>query len=124
MSMQGVDHVVVRVKDLDAAIKSYEAIGFTLTRVGESPAIGRQAFFNLPEGGFLELVAPLSPESAVGRAIERNGEGVHTIAMAVDDLEAATKAMAARGVQLIGDRFVHPKSAHGVLVQLVDRKKK
>lgn len=125
MSMHLVDHVVVRVKDLETGIKSYEAMGFKLDRRTETAGIGKQAFFNLPGGGFVELVAPTAPDSPIGRAIERNGEGVHTIAMAVDNLEAAKQSMAAKGVQLIpgNPTYIHPKSAHGLLVQLMERKK-
>jgi methylmalonyl-CoA/ethylmalonyl-CoA epimerase len=129
MGIQGVDHIVVRVKDLDEGIATYrDALGMELERTSESRAIGvKQAFFPLSEGGFLELVAPLSPESPVGRAIESRGEGVHMVAMSVDDLPGTIRALEEKGVRLIGaDRpgeqvFIHPRSAHGVLVVLVAR---
>ena len=61
-------------------------------------------------------------KSAVGRSIESRGEGVHTIAMEVDDLETTVKHLQDNGVQLIGvgtpQVFIHPKSANGLLVQL------
>ena len=129
MGIKGVDHIVVRVKDIDEGIATYrDALGMELERTSESQAIGiKQAFFPLTGGGFLEVVAPLSPESPVGRAIERRGEGVHTVAMSVDDLPGTIKALKEKGVQLIGadqpggQVFIHPRSAHGVLVQLVAR---
>ena len=129
MGIKGVDHVVVRVKDIDEGIATYrDALGMDLERTSESEAIGiKQAFFPLTGCGFLEVVAPLSAESPVGRAIESRGEGVHTVAMSVEDLPGTIKAMKEKGVQLIGaDRpggqvFIHPRSAHGVLVQLVAR---
>ncbi len=129
MGIKGVDHIVVRVKDIDEGIATYrDALGMELERTSESQAIGiKQAFFPLSGGEFLELVAPLSPESPVGRAIESRGEGVHTVAMSVEDLPGTIKALKEKGVQLIGaDRpggqvFIHPRSAHGVLVQLVAR---
>ncbi|MEJ2087242.1 MAG: VOC family protein [Gammaproteobacteria bacterium] len=128
MALTGFDHVVVRVKDFDAGVATYrDGLGLTLDRTAESDALGiKQAFFNLPDGGFLEVVAPTSPESAVGRALESRGEGIHTFAMAVDDLAATVEALKANDVQLIGEGgpqvFVHPKSAHGVLLQLSQRK--
>jgi methylmalonyl-CoA epimerase len=128
MAMTGFDHVVVRVKDFDEGLKTYrDALGLTLDRTAESEALGiRQAFFNLPDGGFLEVVAPTSEESAVGRAIASRGEGIHTFAMAVDDLAATVEALKANDVQLIGEGgpqvFVHPKSAHGVLLQLSQKR--
>ena len=63
----------------------------------------------------------------MGRAIDKRGEGVHTVAMSVDDLSGTIKALKENGVQLIGRAspggqvFIHPRSAHGVLVQLVAR---
>ena len=128
MGITGVDHIVVRVKDLDKGISTYrDKLGMELERTDESEAIGiKQAFFPLADGGFLEVVAPLSPETPVGKAIEGRGEGVHTVAMAVDDLDATVKAMQEAGVTLIGvggpQVFVHPKSAHGLLVQLTEKK--
>ena len=126
MALTGFDHVVVRVKDFEAGVATYrDSLG--LVRTAESEALGiKQAFFNLPDGGFLEVVAPTSAESAVGRAVESRGEGIHTFAMAVDDLAATVEALKANDVQLIGEGgpqvFVHPKSAHGVLLQLTEKK--
>jgi methylmalonyl-CoA epimerase len=127
MALTGFDHVVVRVKDFDTGVATYrDALGLELDRTAESDALGiKQAFFNLPDGGFLEVVAPTSPESAVGRAVENRGEGIHTFAMAVDDLAATVEALKGNDVQLIGEGgpqvFVHPKSAHGVLLQLTQK---
>lgn len=127
MGIEGVDHIVVRVKDMDEAISTYrDKLGLALERTAESEALGiRQAFFPFPSGGFLELVEPLGEDSAVGRAVESRGEGLHTISMAVDDLAGTLAAMKTAGVQLIGEGgpqvFVHPKSAHGVLVHLTEK---
>jgi methylmalonyl-CoA epimerase len=128
MALTGFDHVVVRVEDFDQGVATYrDSLGLTLDRTAESEALGiKQAFFNLPDGGFLEVVAPTSAESAVGRAIAGRGEGIHTFAMAVDDLEATVAALKANDVKLIGEGgpqvFVHPKSAHGVLLQLSEKR--
>ncbi|MEE9279702.1 MAG: VOC family protein [Myxococcota bacterium] len=129
MGIRGVDHIVVRVKDIDEGIATYrETLGMELERTAQSEAIGiKQAFFPLADGGFLEVVAPLGAETPVGRAIERRGEGVHTIAVAVDDLEQTIKDLREKGAQLIeadrpgGQVFIHPRSTHGVLIQLVER---
>jgi len=129
MGIRGVDHVVVRVRDLDAGIATYrDCFGMEMERTAESEAIGiKQAFFPLRDGGFLEVVAPLGPQSPVGKAIESRGEGIHTVALAVDDMAQTVKDLQAKNVQLIGadppggQVFIHPKSAHGVLVQLVER---
>jgi len=128
MGIKGMDHIVVRVKDFEEGIRTFEKkLGLKLERRSESEALGvRQAFFPFPNGGFLEVVAPLSADSAVGKAIENRGEGIHTVSLEVDDLPSTVKAMQDSGVQLIGvgspQVFIHPKSAHGILVQLTERK--
>ena len=128
MALTGFDHVVVRVKDFDQGVATYkDTLGLELDRTAESEALGiKQAFFMLPDGGFLEVVAPTGPDSAVGKAVEGRGEGIHTFAMAVDNLEQTVADLKAGGAQLIGEGgpqvFVHPKSAHGVLLQLTEKK--
>ena len=128
MAFKGIDHVVIRVKDIDTAIESYRNLGLELTRTLETPAIGKQAIFSLADGTFIELVAPLSPDSAVGRAIEKRGEGVHTVAFSVDDFEKTVGDIKESGAQVIemaelkDVAFVHPKSTHGVLLQVQKKK--
>lgn len=126
MAIIGVDHVVIRVKDLEEAIERYRAIGLELSDTSENPAIGKIAKFRLADGFFLELVAPLSPESAIGRALESRGEGVHSIALTVDDLEASVADLKARGAPIIrGDglplAFIHPKATPGAMLQIMER---
>ncbi|MEM7255607.1 MAG: VOC family protein [Pseudomonadota bacterium] len=121
-----VHHIVVRVKDIDAGIASYKAMGLELDRTGESEALGiKQAFFPLGDGSFIEVVAPIDGASAVGKAIESRGEGIHSIVFAVDDVGQTSATLKGNGAQLIGEGgaqvFVHPKSTHGVLVQLTDK---
>ena len=124
MTLAAFDHLVVRVGNLDEGIATYrDALGLTLDRTDQSEALGiKQAFFNLPDGSFIEVVAPINAESAVGQALDKRGEGIHTVAFAVDDLDAACAKLKAGGARLIGEGgaqvFVHPKSTHGVLLQL------
>ena len=127
MSFTGVDHIVVRVKDLDAGIETWrDKFGMELERTAENEALGiKQAFFQLTNGGFIEIVAPTNDESAVGRAIESRGEGMHTMAMEVDDLDATVKHLQDNDVKLIGvggpQVFIHPKSANANLLVIVQR---
>ena len=124
MALTGFHHLVVRVSDFDKGVATYrDALGLELDRTDENEALGiKQAFFNLPGGGFIEIVAPTDPNGAVGRALEKRGEGIHTLALAVDDLEATAAALKEGGAVLIGEGgpqvFVHPKSTHGILLQL------
>ena len=127
MTLSAFDHLVVRVGDLDEGIATYrDTLGLELDRTDESEALGiKQAFFNLPGGGFIEVVAPTDAQSAVGQALDRRGEGIHTVAFAVDDLDATCATLKANGARLIGEGaptvFVHPRSTHGVLLQLSEK---
>ena len=102
MAIIGVDHVVIRVKDREEAIERYRALGLELSTTNENPAVGKVAIFRLADGFFLELVEPLSPESPIGRALESRGEGVHSIALAVDDLEASIGELETRNADHSG----------------------
>ena len=124
--LKRVHHIVVRVKDLEQGIASYQAMGLSLERRAENAGLGiKQAFFPLADGSFIEVVCPVNADSAVGKALASRGEGIHSIVFKVDDVAKAAGEMKAHGVALIGEGgaqvFVHPKSAHGVLVQLTDK---
>lgn len=124
-----IDHIVVRVKNLDEAIKDYtERLGFTVTKPPmDQPEIGlRRAVLELGSSGtFIELAEPLGENSDIRAGLEKRGEGVHLVALAVADLEAAKSDMQARGARVIeaGQQvFLHPKDGHGVMYQLIERK--
>ena len=74
-----------------------------------------------------EVIEPLDAESPVGRTLERRGEGIDHVALVVDNLAQTVQELQAKGVQLIGadqpgaSVRVHPRSAHGVLIQLIER---
>ncbi len=124
MALTGMHHLVVRVNDFDASVSNWASLlGVKVDRTAENKALAiKQAFFNLPDGGFVEIVCPTDPASAVGKALAGRGEGIHTLAMAVDDMDATVAALKKSGATLIGEGgpqvFVHPKSANGVLIQL------
>ena len=129
--LRGVDHVALAVSDLETAIDHYERVwGLTLAHREVVPEQGvEEAMFRLGDT-YLQLVAPLSPETPVGRFIERRGEGLHHIAYRVDEIEAALASARENRLMLVDDEprrgsrdtrvaFVHPKTNHGVLVELV-----
>lgn len=124
MALTGVHHVVIRVEHFENSVKNWESIlGKQVDRIDQNESLAiKQAFFDLPGGGFVEIVAPIGSEGAVGKAIASRGEGIHTLSMAVENLEETIGNLKASGVQLIGEGgpqvFIHPKSANGVLVQL------
>ena len=84
------------------------------------------AFFDLPNGGFIEVVAPTGPESVLRPALDKSGEGVNLMCFACEDLAKTVEQLKANGVRVIEDDpthiMVHPKSTHGVLMQLVEKR--
>ncbi len=126
---QWIDHIVVRVKDLDSSLKDYETkLGMMASKGPEDqPHLGlRRAVLPIgDEGRFIELAEPLGEDSAIGRSLEKLGEGVHLVALAVDDLAKATADLKSRGTRVIetqGQVFIHPAEGHGVMYQLIQRK--
>jgi methylmalonyl-CoA/ethylmalonyl-CoA epimerase len=124
-----IDHIVVRVRDLDESLGSYERkLGLKASKGPDDiPHLGmRRAVLPLGASGqFLELAEPLGEDSAIGKSLEKLGEGVHLVALAVDDLAEATAEMKSIGARLIevGTQvFVHPRETNGVMYQLIERK--
>jgi methylmalonyl-CoA/ethylmalonyl-CoA epimerase len=126
-----IDHVGVAVKDIDAALKFFqETFGAPPAQAVEMADQGvRGALIQVGQTR-LELLEPLSPESPVGRFIERRGEGLHHLALNVSDISGKLKILDARGLRLV-DRepreglsgtiaFIHPGSVFGVLTELVE----
>jgi methylmalonyl-CoA epimerase len=125
MAIIGVDHVVIRVKDREEAIERYSALGLELSHKTDNPAVGKVAIFRLADGFFLELVAPLGDDSPIGKALESRGEGVHSIALKVDDFEASVEDLKARGAPVIKAEglplaFIHPKATPGAMLQIME----
>jgi methylmalonyl-CoA/ethylmalonyl-CoA epimerase len=132
----GVDHVGIAVADLDEAIAWYGAtFGLVSTHeeVNEEQGV-REAMLSAPgdtTGAAIQLLAPLRPDSAIGKFLDRNGPGIQQMAYRVADIEATSAALRDKGVRLLYDaprrgtadsriNFVHPKDAGGVLVELVE----
>lgn len=128
----GVDHVVIAVKDIEKAVETYEAIyGIPVNERTESEAAGmRMAFFRFGDS-YIELVSNLGDTGPIAKRLETLGEGVHLVAMKVDNLEATLDDLRGKGVRLVGDPgagnpvkgqvFIHPSVTGGVLTQLVQR---
>ena len=123
MAFQGIDHVVVRVADLDSAVDGYRKILDIEPERQHSDALkADQAFFRFGNGTFLELIAPTDDSSPIAGSLAKLGDGVHTVAFAVDDARATAEALDGKGVRTIGGAFVHPAAANGVLLQLSGRR--
>lgn len=128
----GVDHVVIAVKDLDAAVGRYESIyGSAVSERSEAPAAGMAMAFFRFGGSYVELVSATGDQGPIAKRLADSGEGVHLVAMRVDDLEQTVAELRDKGIRLVGDPgpgnpikgqvFIHPAVTGGVLTQLVQR---
>lgn len=129
---KGVDHVVIAVKDLDGAVGRYEAIYDTgVSDRSEAPAAGMaMAFFRFGDS-YIELVSATGDQGPIAKRLSEQGEGVHLVAMKVDDIDATLVKLREKGIRLVGDPgpgnpvkgqvFIHPSVTGGVLTQLVQR---
>ncbi len=131
-----VDHVGIAVPDLDEAIAWHRdtfGLVVTHTEVNEEQGV-REAMLSAPgDHGdtAVQLLAPLRPDSPIGRFLERNGPGIQQLAYRVADVADASAVLRAKGLRLLYDEprrgtagslvnFVHPRDAGGVLVELVE----
>jgi LAO/AO transport system kinase len=127
-----IDHLGIAVKDLAEGIRAYETLGFAVEAEHDVPTEKVRTAF-LPVGeSHLELLEPTDPASVIAKFLEKRS-GLHHVCVAVPDIQAELDALAARGVELLdktprvgaGGRkvaFIHPRSANGVLLELVERK--
>ena len=129
---KGVDHVVIAVKDLDASVGRYETIyGTGVSDRSEAPAAGMaMAFFRFGDS-YIELVSATGDQGPIAKRLAEQGEGVHLVAMKVDDIDATLTTLRDAGIRLVGDPgagnpvkgqvFIHPSMTGGVLTQIVQR---
>jgi methylmalonyl-CoA epimerase len=132
MTIKKIDHIAIVVENLEAALAVYrDALGMTVSAVKEMPEQDVKMAF-LPAGeGEIELLEPIHADSGIGKYLAKRGEGLHHICLEVDDIEATLTDLKTKGAQLIDETpkqgaygriaFIHPKGAHGVLVELVER---
>jgi methylmalonyl-CoA/ethylmalonyl-CoA epimerase len=129
-----IDHVGIAVADLDAGIEFYARVfGFACVHVEVNEEQGvREAMLRVGDGpSQLQLLAPLRPESPIGKFLDRSGPGLQQLAYTVADVDAACATLREHGLRVLYDRprrgtggarinFVHPKDAGGVLVELIE----
>jgi len=129
-----IDHVGIAVPDLDEAIAFYRdtfGVASVHEEVNEEQGV-REAMLAVGDGSTrIQLLAPLSAESTIAKFIGRNGPGVQQVAYTVEDIDAVSDELRAKGLRLLYDaprrgtsdsrvNFIHPKDAGGVLVELVE----
>lgn len=127
------NHIGIAVQDINDALKFFErALGMKLEHVASEEG-GKTDVAFLPIGeSEIELVQTHDPESGLGKFLTKRGEGIHHICFEVDDIRAAMARLQENGAQLIDETprvnasgmqyaFIHPKSAHGVLIELYQK---
>ncbi len=129
--MFSIDHIGVAVKSLAAAKSVYEKLGLKLSP-DETVEAEQVRVVMVPLGeSRLELLEPTSESSVIAKFIAKRGEGLHHVSLRVPDLAAAVGRLKQDGVRLVSNEikvgagghkyiFVHPSSAGGVLLELVE----
>ena len=130
-----IDHIGIAVKSLTEAVKVYqEAIGLSVSGYDEIDDQGvRVAMLSIGESR-IELLEPTRADSPIEKFMSKRGEGIHHIAVRVDNIEEALERLKAAGARLIDSAprrgahdtrvaFIHPSSTHGVLLELVEHGK-
>jgi len=127
-----IDHIGVAVKALESSLSFWaDALGLSVGGIETvSDEQVKVAFLELG-GSRIELLEPTSEDSVIGRHLSKRGEGVHHVTLEVQDLSAALTGLRERGVRIVGEAprtgaggrqvaFLHPASANGVLVELIE----
>ncbi|HTM23934.1 MAG TPA: methylmalonyl-CoA epimerase [Vicinamibacterales bacterium] len=124
------DHVGIAVADIGDAMAFFrDALGLEIETVENVPSQRVRAHFIATGDASLELLEATADDSPIAKYIAKRGPGLHHITLRVDDIAAAIAQLKTRGVRLIDERprpgahgslvaFIHPSSAHGVLVEL------
>ncbi|MDR1515994.1 MAG: methylmalonyl-CoA epimerase [Synergistaceae bacterium] len=133
MNTTVIDHIGIAVQSIEESLKFWEgSLGIKCTEVEtvEDQKV-KTAFLPIKDSE-VELLEATSPESPIAKFIEKKGEGIHHIAIRVDDLESALAELKQKGIRLIDETprlgaggamiaFVHPKSTGGILLELSQR---
>jgi methylmalonyl-CoA epimerase len=128
-----IDHIGVAVHCIDSALELYrDGLGLEV----QSRGVVEHELVEvaiLPAGETrIELLEPIGPQSTIARYLEKRGEGLHHVAMEVEDLEAAVERLKEQGRRLVNESiltgaegyryvFVHPAAAGGVLLELIEK---
>ena len=126
-----IDHIGIAVEDIDAGIELYEGFEMELALRETVEEQGVEAALLNVGDGHVELLAPLGPDTPVGKYLAKRGAGLHHVAYAVDDIDSTLEKLAAAGLELIdakarvgigGSRvaFIQPRSTGRVLTEIVE----
>lgn len=126
------DHVGLVVHNIDATLQVYcNQLGFRLLERVEIPEQKVIAAFLDAGNSTIELISPTDGESGTARFLANRGEGTHHVCYEVDDIEATLAELRSAGVRLIDETprrgvhgliaFIHPKAAHGLMIELLQK---
>lgn len=127
-----INHIGVAVKSVDEAVKLYaEVLGLKVKEIVAVPEQKIKIAVILVGESKIELIEPTSQEGTVAKFIEREGEGLHHLALEVSNIREELEILASKGVMLVDEKprsgiegtkvaFLHPKGTRGVLVELVE----
>lgn len=128
--MNKIEHIGIAVKDLKAANDIYTSLlGYEHYKTEAVESEGVSTSFFLCGDSKIELLEATREDSPIARFIDKKGEGIHHIAFAVDDIKAEMQRLKKEGFVILNEEpkrgadnkwvvFLHPKSAHGVLIEL------
>ena len=128
-----IDHIAIVVADIEKALAVYrDVLDLPLELIAEEPEEEVRIAFLPTTSGEIELIQPTTADSGVAKFLAKRGEGLHHICLEVEDIDTTVEEMAARGLEVLGEPrfnergekyvFIHPKSAHGVLLELYERR--
>lgn len=130
--MPDIDHIGICVRDLEAALTTWrDGLGFAVADLCDLPDRGLRVAMLNAGLSHVELLASTAPDSEIAGFLERRGEGMHHVAFRVSDMDAALRSARSAGMTVLdgagqpgvhGGRvaFLHPGSANGVLVEMVE----
>ncbi len=128
MRIKEISHIGVGVRDLPKAVEFFQK-NFGFKKAGEETGMGLRVAFLHGGATPIELLQDESPGGAMGKFIEKRGEGVHHLCFEVDDIKSAMEELRSHGVHFIDKEpragahnalvaFIHPKDSYGVLIEL------
>ena len=126
------DHVGIAVRDLDAVVEWYERMfGATVAHRERIESDGVDEALIRVADSYIQLLTPFRDDSPLAKYMEKNGEGIHHVGYRVDDCNEVLEAVKARGARVVDEHprtgsrgttvaFLHPKTAFGTLIELVE----
>ncbi|MQF82713.1 methylmalonyl-CoA epimerase [SAR202 cluster bacterium AD-802-E10_MRT_200m] len=131
-TVRHLDHVCIAVKDIEETIAFYKKVfDITADPVEDISDQGVKGCLMTVGTSRIELIEPTDPNGGIARFIERKGEGLHHVALQVENIQEKLNALASEGVELIDKEareglsgtiaFLHPRATRGVLIELVEK---